>query len=75
MKATLRNKAIALSAYIKHFQRSHARNLIAYMKSVKWYKGNNNNNILKKSRQQEIINLRNEISKKQTKKWTQNYNQ
>jgi hypothetical protein len=58
MKTVIRGKFIALSAFIKKFERSHANNLTAYLKSLKEKEAI----IPKICRWQEIIKPRAEIN-------------
>lgn len=62
LKAVLRGKFIALIDFIKKFESSHIRNLITHLKILEQKEANTP----KRSRQQEIIKLRAEISKLET---------
>ena len=62
MKAVLRGKFIALSAYRKKVDRSHTNDLIVHLKVLE----QKETDILRRSRQQEIFKLRTEISKPET---------
>jgi hypothetical protein len=58
MKAVLRGKFIALSAFIKKFERSHTSNIKAHLKALEQKEANTP----RKSRRQEIIKLGAEIT-------------
>ena len=57
MKAVLRGKFIALSTLIKKLERSYKSNLTAYLRALELKEANSP----KRSRQQEVVKLRNEI--------------
>ena len=67
MKAVLRGKFIALSAYIKKLEKSHNSELIGHLKTLEQKEANSP----KKTRWQEIIKVRVEINKIETKKTIQ----
>jgi hypothetical protein len=71
MKAFLRGKLIALSAYIKKLERAYTSSLTAYLKVLEQKEANSP----KRSRQQEIIKLRDEINQVETKRTIQRINQ
>jgi hypothetical protein len=60
----LRGKFLTLSAFIKKLERSHASNLTAHWKSLEQKQANTS----KRIRQQEIIKLRAEKNKMETKR-------
>ena len=60
----LREKFIALSGYVKNLEKSHTNNLTIYLKSLKQKEANS----LRRNKCQEIIKLRAEINKIETKK-------
>ena len=60
MKAVLRGKFIPLSAYIRKWKKSHTSDLTEHLKALEQRTN------LPRSRQQEIIKLRAEISKIET---------
>jgi hypothetical protein len=64
MKADLRVKFIALSAFKKTWERSHTSKLTAYLQALEQNEANTPN----RSRWQEILKLRVEINKLETKK-------
>jgi hypothetical protein len=64
MKAVLRGKLIALSASKKKLERAHTSSLTAHMKALEQNKANTP----KRSRRQEIVKLRAEISQIETKR-------
>ena len=70
MKAVLRGKLIALSASQKKLERAYTSSLIVHMKAVEQEEAN----IPKRSRRQEIIKLRAEISQVETKRTIQRIN-
>ena len=70
MKAVLKGKFIALSAFIKKLERSHTSNLTAHLKALEQKEANTP----KRSRQQEIIKLRININKIETKRTIQRIN-
>ena len=63
MKAMLRGKCIALSAFIKKLERSYISKLTAHLKALEQKEANTP----KRSRQQEIIKLKAEINQVETK--------
>ena len=65
MKAVLRGKFIALSAFIKKLERPHTSNLTAHMKALEQKEAN----IFKKSRRQKIVKLRAEINQLETEQY------
>ena len=67
MKAVLRGKFIALSAYIKKVEKSHTRDLTAHLKALEQKEADS----LRRNRRQEIIKMRAEINKIETKKTIQ----
>jgi hypothetical protein len=67
MKAVLRGKLIALSASQKKLESAYTSSLIVHMKAVEQEEAN----IPKRSRRQEIIKLRAEISQVETKRTIQ----
>jgi hypothetical protein len=71
MKAVLRGTFIALSTFIKKSGRSHISNLKAHLKAQEQKEAKTS----KRSRWQEIIKLRTEINKLETKKTTQQINE
>ena len=71
MKAVLRGKLIAINAYIKKLEKSHTSELTEYLKTLE-QKGANSP---KRTRWQEIIKLRAEINKIETKKTIQRINE
>jgi hypothetical protein len=71
MKAVLRGKLIVLSASKKNLERAYSSNLTAHLKALEQKKSNSP----KRSRQQEIINLRAEINQIETKRTIQRINQ
>ena len=71
MKAFLRGKLIALSAFKKKLERTHTSSLKAHLKSLEQKEANSP----KRSRQQEIIKLRTEINQVETKRTIQRINQ
>ena len=68
MKAVLRGKLIALSAYIKKLERAYTISLTAYLKVLEQKEANSP----KRSRRQEITKLRAEINQVETKRTIQN---
>ena len=62
MKAALRGKFIALGAFIKKLERSHASNLSAHLKPLELKEANT----LKRTKRQEIVKLRAENSHVET---------
>jgi hypothetical protein len=64
MKAGLRGKLIALSASKKKLESAHISSLITHLKALEQKEANTP----KRIRQQEIIKLRAQISKKETKR-------
>ena len=71
MKAVLRGKFIALNAYIKKLEKSHTRALTEHLKTLEQKESNSP----KRTRWQEIIKLRAEINKIETKKTIQRINE
>ena len=71
MKATLRGKFIALNAYIKNLEKSHTSELTEHLKTLEQKEVN----LPKRTRWQEIIKLRAEIYKLETKKTIQRINE
>jgi hypothetical protein len=67
MKAVLRGKFIALSALVKKLKRSYTNNLTAHLRDLEQKEVNSPN----RSRRQEIVKLRAEISQIETKKTIQ----
>ena len=67
MKAALRGKFIALSAFIKKLERSHTTNLTPYLKVLEQKVATTP----KRSRRQEIVKLRSEINQLETKRTMQ----
>jgi hypothetical protein len=63
MKAVLREKLIALSASKMKLKRAFTSSLIAHLKALE----KNETNSQKRSRQQEIIKLRDEVNQVETK--------
>ena len=70
MKAVLRGKFIALSAFIKKLERSHTSNLTAHLKALEQKEANTH----KRCRWKEIIKLRVEIKQLETKRKIQRIN-
>jgi hypothetical protein len=71
MKAVVRGTLIALGACKKKLERTYTSSLTAHLKALQQKEGN----IPKRSRQQEIIKLRAEISQVETKRTIQIINQ
>jgi hypothetical protein len=71
MKAVLRGKLISLSAPKKKLEKAYTRSLTAYLEALKQKEANSP----KRSRQQEIIKLRGEIKKVETRRTIQRINQ
>jgi hypothetical protein len=71
MKAFLRGKLIALSAYKKKLERAHTSSLITHLKALEQKEANSP----KRSRGQEIIKLRGEINQLETRRTIQRINQ
>ena len=71
IKAMLRGKFIALSAYIKKVDKSHTSNLTEHLKTTKQKETDSP----RRSRWQEIFKLRAEISKIEKKKTIQRINE
>ena len=67
MIAVLRGKFIELSAYIKKVEKAHTSDLTAHLKGLEQKETNSS----RRSRPQEIIKLRAEINKIETKKTIQ----
>jgi hypothetical protein len=63
MKAVLRGKLIALSAFIKRLERAYTSSLTTHLNALEQKEANSP----KRSRQQEIIKLRPEINQVETK--------
>jgi hypothetical protein len=63
LKAFLRGKLIALSAYKKKLERAYTSTLTAHLKALEQKEANSP----KRSRQQEIIKLRGKINQVETK--------
>ena len=70
MKAVLRGKFIALSAFIKKLERSYTSNLTTHLKTLEQKQGNTAN----RSRWQVIVKLRAEINQLETKRTIQRIN-
>jgi hypothetical protein len=70
MKAVLKRKLIALSAFMKKLERSYISSLTAHLKALE-PKGTNTP---KRSRWQKIIKLRAEINQVETKRTIQRIN-
>ena len=70
MKAEIKEKLIALNASKRKLERAYNITLIAYLKSLEQKEANTP----KKSRQQEIIKLRDEINQVETKRPIQRIN-
>ena len=71
MKAVLRGKLIALSAYKKKLERAYTSSLAAHLEALELKEAN----LAKRSRQQEIIKVRAEINQVETKRTIQRINQ
>ena len=71
IKAYLRGKFIALGVYIKKVQKVHTNDLTTHMKTLEQKEANSP----WRSRQQEIIKLRTEINKIETKRTIQRINE
>ena len=71
MKAVLRGKFIALNAYIKKLEKSHTSELTEHLKTLEQKEASSP----KRTRCQEIIKLRAEINKIETKKTIQRINE
>jgi hypothetical protein len=71
MKTSLRGKLIALRAAKKKLERAHTSSLTAHLKALEQKEANSP----KRSRQQDIIKLRAEINKVETKNTFQRINQ
>ena len=67
MKAVLRGKFIALSAHIKKMKKAHISDLAAHLKALEQKEADSH----RRSRREEIIQLRPEINKIETKKTIQ----
>jgi hypothetical protein len=67
MKAVLRGKFIALSALVKKLERSYTNNLTAHKRTLEQKEANSP----KRSRRQEIVQLRAKINQIETKKTIQ----
>ena len=70
MKAVLRGKLIALSAYIKKLERAYTSNLTAQLKALEQKEADTP----KRSRWQEIIKLRAEMDQIESKRTIQRIN-
>jgi hypothetical protein len=70
MKAVLKGKFIALSTFIKKFERSYTTNFIAHLKALEQKEANTR----KRSRWEEIIKLTAEINQLDTKRTIQRIN-
>ena len=70
MKTMLRGKLISLNGSIKKLERSYTSSLMAHLKALEQKEGN----IPKRSRQQEIIKLGDEIHPAETKRTIQRMN-
>jgi hypothetical protein len=70
MKAVLRGKFIVLGAFIKKLERPRMSNLTAHLKALEQKEVNKP----KRSRRQEIVKLRAEINKLETKRMIQRIN-
>jgi hypothetical protein len=71
MKAVLRGKLIALSAYKKNLERAYTSSLTAYLEALELKEANSH----KRSRWQELIKLRGKINQVETKRTIQIINQ
>ena len=71
MKAFLRGKLIALSAYRKKLERAHTSSLKTHLKALEEKEANSP----KKSRWQEIIKHRGKINQAETRRTIQRFNQ
>jgi hypothetical protein len=71
MKVVLREKLIALSATKKKPERAHTSRLTAHRKAIEQKEANSS----KWSRQKEMIKLRDDINKEETKRTVQTINQ
>jgi hypothetical protein len=71
MKAVLRGKLIALSAFIEKLKRAYTSSLTAHLKALRQKEANSP----KRNRQEEIIKLRAEIKQVETKETIQRINQ
>ena len=70
MKAVLRGKFIVLSALVKKLEKSYTSNLTGHLRSLKQKEANTP----KRSRWQEMVNLRVEINQIETKRKIQRIN-
>ena len=70
MTTVLRGKFMALNAYIKNVENVHTIELIAHLKALSQKEADS----LRRSRHQEIIELRAEINKLETKRAIQRIN-
>jgi hypothetical protein len=61
----LRGKFIAISDFMKNLKRSHISNLTTHLKALE----DKEANIPERSRQQEIVKLRAEITQLETERW------
>ncbi|KAL6032457.1 hypothetical protein STEG23_011361 [Scotinomys teguina] len=71
MKAVLRGKFIALNAHMKKLQKSHINDLIAHLKALEQEEAKSP----RRNRRKQIIKLRAEINKIETKKTIQRINE
>ncbi|KAL6080841.1 hypothetical protein STEG23_037087 [Scotinomys teguina] len=71
MKAVLREKFIALNAHMKELEKSHSNDLAAHLKALELEEAKSPG----RNRHKEIIKLRAEINKKETKKTIQRINE
>ncbi|KAL6092740.1 hypothetical protein STEG23_032596 [Scotinomys teguina] len=71
MKAVLRGKFIALNAHMKKLEKSHINDLIAHLKALEQEEAKSP----RRNRRKEIIKLRAEINKIETKKTIQRINE
>ena len=67
MKAVLRGKFTALSSLVKKLERSYSKNLTAHLRALEQKEANS----LKRSKKQEIVNLRAKILQIETKETIQ----
>ena len=70
-KAVLKEKFIALSAHIKKMEKAHTSDLTAYLKALELKEANS----LRRSKKEEIIKLRAEVSKMEIHKTIQRINE
>lgn len=64
MKAALRGKLVALSAFIKNLKRSYTTNFTEHLKALQQKEANT----LSRSRQQKMTKLKSEINQLETKR-------